>query len=142
MTTTWLPTTELPRVVTFEDVAATVVMDDLATLADAAAVHAALDPIVSAYGAWLERQRALTRGGRAETRDRLVVEAEKARERIAAGIALLADDAEVREAFGLANRAMATQARRRNPAACGRACPAAPVPARVRAAQPAVDREG
>ena len=124
VTTTWLPTTELPRVVTFEDVAATVVMDDLATLADAAAVHAALDPIVDAYGAWLERQRALPLdGGRAETRDRLVVEAEKARARIAAGIALLADDAEVREAFGLANRAMATQARRRNPAAYAAAPP-------------------
>jgi hypothetical protein len=124
VTTTWLPATELPRVVTFEDVAATVVMDDLATLADAAAVHAALDPIVDAYGAWLERQRALPLdGGRAETRDRLVVEAEKARARIAAGIALLADDAEVREAFGLANRAMATQARRRNPAAYAAAPP-------------------
>ncbi len=116
VSTTWLPSTELRRVVTFEDVDAMVAMEDLAELADGAAVRAALLPLVDAYGAWLDSQRAIPlAGGRAATRDQLVAEADQARARIRAGIELLASDAEVLDAFRLANRAMATQARRRSP---------------------------
>lgn len=122
--TTWLPTSEVRRVVTFEEVPAMVAMDELATLADGAAVHAALDPLVDAYGAWIERQRHLPLDGRrAEVRDHLLAEARRAHERIAGGIELLAGDPAVLDAFRLANRAMATQARQRNPAAYASAGP-------------------
>ncbi|MEZ4364019.1 MAG: DISARM system helicase DrmA [Kofleriaceae bacterium] len=114
--TTWIPSAEVRRVVTFEDVAATVAMEDLAQLADGDAARAALTPICDAYGAWLDEQRRIPlTGGRADTRDQLVAEAEKARGRILAGIELVASDPEVLEAFRLANRAMATAARRRSP---------------------------
>ncbi len=113
---TWLPATEVPRVVTHEDVAATVAMEDLAELADAAAVRAALTPLTEAYGVWLAQQKGIALDKRrGETRDELVKSGEIARGRIAAGIELLASDAEVLEAFRLANRAMAVQARRRSP---------------------------
>jgi hypothetical protein len=116
VTTTWIPRSEVRRVVTFEDVKATVAMDELAGLADGAAVRAALGPIVEAYGAWIERQRAHALDGtRAQTRDQLLSAASNVRDRIRAGIELLASDAQVLEAFRLANRAMAWQARRRSP---------------------------
>jgi len=114
--TTWIPTSEVRRVVTYEDVPAAVAMDELAELADAAAVHAALDPIEDAYGAWIATQRKIPLGHpRAETRDELLDTAERARGRIRAGIELLATDAQVRDVFRLANRAMAWQARQRSP---------------------------
>ena len=115
--TTWIPRAEVPRVVTYEGVAATVAMEGLADLADGAAARRALVPIVEAYGAWIEgRRREPLAGTRAETRDQMMRGAERARGRIAAGIELLAADATVLEAFRLANRAMAMQARRRSPA--------------------------
>jgi hypothetical protein len=114
--TTWIPRAEVRRVVTFEDVAATVAMEDLAQLADGAAVRAALEPIVDAYSDWIEKQRGTRLEiTRAQTRDELLKAASKARDRIRAGIELLATDAQVLDAFRLANRAMAWQARRRSP---------------------------
>ncbi len=116
--TTWIPSAEVPRVVTYENVAATVDMEALAELTDGAAARAALLPLVDAYGEWIERQRGIAlEGGRAETRDELLAEAETARKRILAGIELVAADAVVLDAFRMANRAMATQARRRSPEA-------------------------
>jgi hypothetical protein len=114
--TTWLPRAEVRRVVTHDDVPAMVAMEDLAALADAAAVRAALDPLPAAYQAWIDEQRRLPLdGGRADTRSTLLDRAEQARRRIAEGIHLLAADPEVLEAFRLANRAMALAARRRSP---------------------------
>ena len=52
---------------------------------------------------------------RRETRDQLLSEARRARERIEEGIALLESDPVLLEAFRLANRAMAMAARARNP---------------------------
>jgi Helicase conserved C-terminal domain len=114
--TTWIPESEVSRVITHEGGNTTVAMEDLAALPDAAAVRAALLPLADEYGVWLDEQRliALT-GKRAETRDQLLSQAQRARKRIAEGIEVLAGDAEVLEAFRLANLAMATQARRRNP---------------------------
>ena len=54
-------------------------------------------------------------GPRRETRDVILADAEQARKRIAEGVAMLEDDAEVLEAFRLANRAMALAARKRSP---------------------------
>ena len=116
VSTTWIPCSTVPRVVTFEETAATVTMEELAALPDGVAARAALIPIVEDYSAWIAQQRALPLlGGRGETRDVLLEEADTARGRILAGIELLASDPEVLDAFRLANRAMATQARRRNP---------------------------
>ena len=71
----------------------------------------ALSPLVEAYGRWIERQRYTSVGVKLETtRDGLMDEAEGVRKRIREGIDLLAADAEVREAFRLANLAMHAQA--------------------------------
>ena len=91
-------------------------MDELAALDGPAAIERALAPLVASYGEWIEQQRALALSGpRAETRDVLLDRAEAARRRIARGIALLGEDAEVLEAFRLANQAMAMQARKKAP---------------------------
>ncbi len=115
--TCWIPRAEVPRVVTHRDDAVTTAMEALAELADGEAAERALGPLVSAYGEWIEAQRRIDVGAgpRAEARDQLMDEAENAKRRIAEGIALLAKDAEVLEAFRLANRAMAMSARQRSP---------------------------
>ncbi len=90
-----------------------------ATLAGpgAHAVRGALQPLIEAYAKWIDTQRTVEVGTqrRAEVRDELMRRAEEAKARIAEGIELLARDGEALEAFRLANRAMATAARRRNP---------------------------
>ena len=78
---------------------------------DGAGLVRALSPLVEAYGAWIERQRYQPLGPKLETtRDALMNEADGVRKRIREGIDLLAADAEVREAFKLANLAMHAQA--------------------------------
>ena len=120
--TTWIPRAVVPHVVTRElDADAsphfTTAMEELAELEGGDAARRALEPLVGAYGAWLEAQAGIDPGteARRRTRDRLLEEAERARLRIAEGIELLARGGEALEAFRLANRAMALQARRRNP---------------------------
>ena len=114
--TTWLPRCEVRRVVTREERAVVTDMESLAELG-ADAVKGALSPLIEAYGKWIETERAVDVGTdrRAEVRDELMRRAEEAKARIAEGIELLARDGEALEAFRLANRAMATAARRRNP---------------------------
>ncbi|MEZ4308560.1 MAG: DNA/RNA helicase [Polyangiaceae bacterium] len=115
--TTWLPAVEVRRVVAHEGERVTVAMDELAGLASAEEVRERLHRLPEAYGEWIERQRAADVGGgaRAETRDVLMDKAGEARRRIEEGIALLAEDPAVRQAFCLANQAMADAARRRSP---------------------------
>jgi hypothetical protein len=114
--TTWLPRHEVRRVVTIDAPGVETSMDALGALADAEAARAALAPMVEAYRAWIASQRLvpLDSEKRRETRDALMHRAEEACARIEAGIAALASDPEVFEAFQLANRAMATSARQRN----------------------------
>ena len=75
---------------------------------DGPSLGRALSPLVEAYGRWIERQRytPLERTELEKTRDALMGQAERARKRIAEGIALLEGDEEVREAFRMANLAM------------------------------------
>lgn len=115
--TTWIPRSEVRRVKTHGDPRITTRMESLAELADAAAVRAALGDLPVAYGEWIAAQRRIDPGSprRRATRDELLRNAERARDRIAEGIALLETDAQVREAFCLANRAMAMSARQRSP---------------------------
>ncbi|MDI1437119.1 DISARM system helicase DrmA [Polyangium sorediatum] len=115
--TTWLPEYEVRRVVAHEEAGVTVAMEELAKLQNEADVRARLERLPAAYGEWIQRQRAADVGGekRAETRDALMQKAEDARRRIQEGIELLAKDGQVRQAFCLANEAMAEAARHRSP---------------------------
>ena len=115
--TTWIPRAEVRRVVTHEAEGVTTAMEDLAALDDPAALRAALVPLVDAYGKWIVEQRTIDPGTvpRRETRDLLMDKADRAKARILDGIELLAEDSEAFESFRLANRAMATAARQRNP---------------------------
>ncbi len=116
--TEWLPEATVKRVTTHQIDGVVVDMERLATLDSAAAVHAALDGLPAAYGAWLtgehgrvagldERQRAVA--------DQVLFRAGRACDRIRDGIELLAGDADARRAFCTANRAMAKAARQRSP---------------------------
>ena len=115
--TCWLPCAEVRRVRTREEPGVETSMEKLSALADGKAVRAALMPLAERYGAWLEAERklAVDSKDRTETLAELVSRAEHARARIKAGIEALASDAELLEAFRLANQAMATSARRRSP---------------------------
>lgn len=91
-------------------------MDALANFSDGPSLAAALTPLASQYRAWIARQAAeipaLT-PRRAATAKELLANASRVADRIAAGLELLAADAQAARAFSLANRAMAEAARRR-----------------------------
>lgn len=105
--TTQLPFYELKSVDHRPIEDATLGMADLARL-EAGAITNALGPLVEAYGAWVDEQRskALERPSLETTRASLVAKAERAKGRIAEGVALLARDAAALRAFKLANQAM------------------------------------
>lgn len=117
LATTWIPTSEVRRVVTCEQPSVTTSMDALAALADGDAVRAALTGMIPAYSAWIEAQSTVDVGGahREETRRRLLKNARRARDRIHAGIERLATDPVALRAFRWTNRAMADAARQRSP---------------------------
>lgn len=115
--TTWIPTCEVRKVDTHDEPAVVTSMEQLAALADGEALTCALMPLVDAYGGWITQQRgiALDSDARRKTQQRLLNKAARARDRIQAGIELLARDEQVRTAFQLMNRAMAMSARKRSP---------------------------
>src|SRR5690606_14792130 len=113
----WLPHARVARVQPGKIEGVTVDMDTLANLHDAAAVREALGALPQLYGAWIDGQAQipLSLAKHRETATRLVADARLACERIAAGIALLETDAQLRQAFCWTNAAMAAVARRRRP---------------------------
>jgi len=115
--TTWIPGHEVRQVITREEPSVVTEMERLAELPDGAAVREALSPLVDAYRTWLDGQAriAVDSTDREQTRDQLIRHARAAAERIEAGIERVACDAEMFEAFRLANRAMALSALRRSP---------------------------
>lgn len=115
--TTWLPQHEVRRVVTREAAGVETSMDALGALVDGEAARAALGALVTAYGSWITSQRGivLDSAERQSVRDALMKQAEEACARIREGIDVLAREPQTLEAFRLANRAMATAARQRNP---------------------------
>jgi hypothetical protein len=115
--TTWLPEHEVRRIVAHDEEGVTIAMDDLAQLDSPEDVRSRLKRLPAAYGEWITEQQAADVGGgkRAQTRDALMQKADDARRRIAEGIELLATDGQVRQAFCLANKAMADAARHRSP---------------------------
>ena len=113
--TAWMPQAMVPRVEPHKAIPGERSMEVLGALADIAVAHAALDPLPAAYRAWIAAQNSLLAGltpGRQAVAVTLLQNAHVAAGRIEAGIAALADP-DVFDAFRLANRAVALQARRR-----------------------------
>jgi hypothetical protein len=115
--TTWIPACEVRKVDTHEEPLVVTDMEALGDLPDGSALAAALSPLVDAYGVWIDGQGAivLDSAERKKTRERLLKNARRAKDRIRDGIALLTADAVAREAFQLMNRAMGAAARQRSP---------------------------
>ncbi len=115
--TVWIPRAEVRPVVSHDLPSLPTEMDALAAAPDGATLRAQLRPLVDAYGAWIDARRtvALDSDRRCETRDLLLDEAARANARVAEGLDLLATRDDLFAAFVLANRAMALQARKRDP---------------------------
>ncbi len=105
--TTQLPRYEVPQVEHRRVDDVILGMSDLGKL-DGQGLSNALRPLVDAYARWLDLQRLvpLDRPSLEGTRGALVSKAQRAKERIQEGIALLVADAPVQRAFVLANSAM------------------------------------
>jgi hypothetical protein len=109
---TELSTTQLPQyeVRSVKHVAVPGIVTGMLELAemDGPALENALTPLVEEYATWTEHQRAeyLERDELSRTRTMLMDEADRARARMAEGIALLGSSERVREAFKMANHAM------------------------------------
>lgn len=113
--TCWVPTAPVERVAPADIPEVELGMERLADLKSFADAKAKLGPLVEQYASWIEAQKAkipdkLKR--RAETATELLNRARIAKNRIQAGIDLLADD-KAFTAFKLANKTMAVAARRR-----------------------------
>ncbi|MGO9463517.1 MAG: DISARM system helicase DrmA, partial [Isosphaeraceae bacterium] len=113
--TGWIPQAEVERVAPAELKHIELSMDALGQLTSGADAQAKLGNLVTQYRAWIEQQGGKLPSApprRKETGDLLLNNAKVASRRIEEGIALLGD-AQCLEAFRIANRAMATAARRR-----------------------------
>lgn len=112
--TQWIPTADVERVEPCKVDGVELGMERLAALTDGAAARAALAALPAQYAAWIIDQRKIdldTQPRRALANE-LLDQADYARGRIEAGIALL-DDPNVLKAFTLANAAMAASGRQR-----------------------------
>lgn len=115
--TTWIPEAEVERVAPQRIPDVELGMEALGQIQDAANVRTMLSPLVAHYRSWIKRQRGTLAGlsaARVKTAEDMLSDAESAAARIEAGIELLATDADVLEAFRIANRAMARAARHRD----------------------------
>jgi hypothetical protein len=113
--TRWIPAAEVERVAPSPMEGVELAMEKLAALPDAAAAKPSLSPLVTQYRAWIEKQKTNVPAKpkrRNETGTELLSRAVVATNRIEAGIALL-QDAQVLDAFRIANQVMAVAARRR-----------------------------
>lgn len=114
--TAWIPQAGVEKTTTVDLPGVELSMDALGALADGAAAKAKLDPLVTAYRAWIESQRSrlgtLT-GARRETAEELLRLAGVAAARIERGIAQIAADADALDAFRMANRAVARALKKR-----------------------------
>ncbi|HIK10426.1 MAG TPA: helicase [Oscillatoriaceae cyanobacterium M33_DOE_052] len=107
ISTTWIPTAEVPRVAPADIPDVELGMEALAAAPDAATIQKMINPLVTAYQTWIIQQRETPLEKKAApVAGKLLDNAERARKRIAAGLAAL-DDPKVFEAFRIANRAIA-----------------------------------
>jgi Helicase conserved C-terminal domain len=113
--TCWIPEAQVERVAPADLKDIELSMDALAQLSDGNAAKAALGNFVKQYSTWIAEQRKSapkSPARRAETAKLLLDRARVAGRRIEDGINLL-NDPQYLEAFRIANKAMATAARRR-----------------------------
>lgn len=116
--TAWIASAEVEKTATTEIAGVELAMQVLGSLADKAAVQAALLPLVSSYRRWIGEQAAeLARlnGGRKDTAEELLRLAGIAADRIEKGIGVLASDSDALDAFRMGNRAVARALRKRRP---------------------------
>jgi Helicase conserved C-terminal domain len=116
--TTWLPQAKVYRMKAGEVGAVPLQMERLAALPNAAALRAAVQPMLQEYLAWIAKNRlaaAKLDSNRAEAAGLLMDEAEAARLHIAEGLARVEQDPLCWEAFRLCNLAMAQTARQARP---------------------------
>jgi hypothetical protein len=113
--TAWVPSAEVEKVVAAA-VPGDFDMKRLSECATAAELREKLEPLATAYAAWIARQdlSGLT-GQRADVAKDLIAKASAVQKRILDGLAVLEDPAALR-AFRLANAAMEAQARQRGQA--------------------------
>ena len=112
----WIPAAEVEKTETVAPNGVELSMEVLGALADGPATRRALLPLVEQYRNWINGQTAITEGlalDRRQTADGLVHFADVAADRIAAGIAALADDVDALDAFRMANRAVSRALRHR-----------------------------
>jgi hypothetical protein len=112
----WMPSAQVEKTATVDAPGTELSMEVLGTLADGQAAETALRSLVGQYRAWIEARGpiiATLRGSRRDTADELLRFAGVAADRIARGIALLAQDADALDAFRVANRAVALALRKR-----------------------------
>ena len=109
--TTWLPMSETPQTRAVEVEDAVLDMTELAT-ASAAKLKAGLEPIVTAYGGWLDERETQAEALPAHLRDEAldaVIEARRVRRQLADGLNFLLDNEEAVRCFGFMNEVMAEQ---------------------------------
>ena len=114
--TEWMPQTSVDRVEPSPISNVEFGMEALGSLDNATTARQLLDPLVTQYRDWIDNQSAEMQAlsdRRREIAQELVTRASRIADRIQAGINLLADP-DVLEAFCIANRAMASSARRRS----------------------------
>jgi hypothetical protein len=115
--TTWIPLAEVEKVSPASIADVELGMDVLGDLTSHSEAHTKLAPLVAHYRTWLDGQEAVAQAADLEARhvqtvQDLMVAARHAADRIQAGIDALADP-QIRDAFRIANRAMAAAARQR-----------------------------
>ena len=114
--TAWIPAADVEETKTAAVPGAELSMDRLGALADGQTAGVALRPLVEQYRAWIELRRAEIEtlpDARRETAGELLRLAGIAADRMERGIAMLAVDADVLDAFRVANRAVARALRQR-----------------------------
>jgi len=117
VSTGWLPSHELERVIPSVIETAEFRMFTLAGFETAEALAESLTPLVSSYRTWIEKQKVilaeLDTEARKETAKTALNEARSAAERIEEGIELLGKNPEAFRAFSIANHCMGESAARR-----------------------------
>ena len=116
--TAWIGTAEVEQTATSDVPGVELSMDALGRLDDGAAAERALGPLVAQYREWIEARRqecdaGPSEGDRQATAEQLLHYAEIAAGRMARGVARLGEDADVLDAFRVANRAVARALRQR-----------------------------
>ena len=116
--TAWIGTAEVEKTTTADVPDVELSMEALGRLEDGTAAEQALGPLVAQYREWIEarQQEVAARpsdGVRRDTAEQLLHYAGIAAERMARGVALLGEDADLLDAFRVANRAVAHALRKR-----------------------------